>query len=71
MGILKYINIKAPKSMNDLRIEHLQALTNPKFTTGELDLNDIIEFLSVLTSGTVNELKKVNISELKIFTFIV
>lgn len=65
MGILKYINIKAPKSMNDLRIEHLTALTNPKFTTGELDLNDIIEFLSVLTSGTVNELKKVNISELK------
>ena len=65
MGILRYINIKAPKSMNDLRIEHLQALTNPKFTTGNLDLNDIIEFLSVLTSGTVNELKKVNISELK------
>ncbi len=65
MGILKYINIKAPKSMNDLRIEHLEALTNPKFTTGNLDLKDIIEFLSCLTSGTINELKKVNISELK------
>jgi hypothetical protein len=51
--------------MNDLRIEHLEALTNPKFTTWNLDLKDIIDFLSVLTSGTVNELKKVNISELK------
>lgn len=60
MGILKYISIKAPKSMNDLRIEHLTALTNPKFTTGNLDLKDIIDFLSVLTSGTVNELKKVD-----------
>lgn len=64
MGILKFINIKAPKTINDLRICHLDALTNEKFQTN-LSLENIIEFLSVITSGTKNELRKVNITELK------
>jgi len=64
MGILKFINIKAPKTINDLRICHLDALTNEKFQTN-LSLENIIEFLSVITSATKNELRKVNITELK------
>ena len=41
MAILKYINIKAPKSLNDLRIKHLKALTNEKYQKG-MDLGTII-----------------------------
>lgn len=65
MDTLKYIEIKAPKSLNDLRIQHLEALTNDKFKQNNLNLEDILKFLSIVTTATLNELKKVNLSELK------
>lgn len=65
MDTLKYIEIKAPKSLNDLRIQHLEALTNDKFKQNNLNLEDILKFISIVTTATLNELKKVNLSELK------
>ena len=64
MGILKYINIKAPKTLNDLRIKHLKALTNEKYQKS-MDLESIIEFIGLITSAKRSDLNKVNISELR------
>ena len=64
MGILKYINISAPKTLNDLRIKHLKALTNEKYQKA-MDLGTIIEFICLITGAKRNDLNKVNISELR------
>jgi hypothetical protein len=64
MAILKYINIKAPKTLNDLRIKHLKALTNEKYQKA-MDLGTIIEFICLITGAKRNDLNKVNISELR------
>lgn len=64
MGILKYINIKAPKTLNDLRIRHLKSLTDEKFQKA-MDLKTIIEFISLITEAKRSDLNKVNISELR------
>ena len=64
MGILKYINIKAPKTLNDLRIKHLKALTNEKYQKS-MDLESIIEFIGLITGTKRSDLNKVNISELR------
>lgn len=64
MAILKYINIKAPKTLNDLRIRHLKSLTDERFQKN-MDLKTIIEFISLITGAKRNDLNKVNISELR------
>ncbi len=64
MGILKYINIKAPKTLNDLRIKHLKALTDEKYQKS-MDLGTIIEFICLITGAKRSDLNKVNISELR------
>ena len=64
MAILKYINIKAPKSLNDLRIRHLKSLTDEKYQK-DMDLGTIIEFICLITGAKRNDLNKVNISELR------
>lgn len=61
----KYIEIKMPASADDLRIHHIDALTNKRFKKANLSLEDIIALLSIISSATQNELKKVNISELQ------
>lgn len=65
MTISKYIEIKAPASLKDLRIHHLQALTNTNYKIDKMKIEDIIEFLSLVTSGTKNELRKINLEDLK------
>ena len=64
MAILKYINIKAPKTLNDLRIKHLKALTDEKYQKA-MDLGTIIEFICLITGAKRSDLNKVNISELR------
>ena len=64
MAILKYISIKAPKTLNDLRIRHLKSLTDERFQKN-MDLKTIIEFISLITGAKRSDLNKVNISELR------
>jgi hypothetical protein len=64
MAILKYINIKAPKTLNDLRIRHLKSLTDEKYQKA-MDLGTIIEFICLITGAKRSDLNKVNISELR------
>ena len=64
MAILKYINIKAPKTLNDLRIKHLKALTDEKYQKA-MNLGTIIEFICLITGAKRSDLNKVNISELR------
>lgn len=59
MAILKYINIKAPKTLNDLRIRHLKSLTDEKFQN-DMSHDTIIEFISLITGADKEDLKKVN-----------
>lgn len=65
MSTLKYIEIKAPKSIKDLRIKHLKALTNTNYNIKKMSIEDIIEFLSIVTSAKKSELRKINIEDLK------
>ena len=59
MAILKYINIKAPKTLNDLRIRHLKSLTDERFQN-DMTHDTIIEFISLITGADKEDLKKVN-----------
>lgn len=61
----KFIEIKAPASLSDLRIHHLKALTNTNYKIDQMKIEDIIEFLSLVTSATKNELRKINLQDLK------
>jgi hypothetical protein len=63
---LKYINIKAPKSIEDLRIRHLEALTTTKYNLNNMNIQDIVKFLTHVTNATENELKKVMLNDLKV-----
>ena len=50
MAILKYINIKAPKTLNDLRIKHLKSLTDERFQN-DMSLDTIIDFIHAITDS--------------------
>jgi hypothetical protein len=65
MTTSKYIEIKVPKTLGDLRIEHLKALQFSNEKLGKMKMQDIIEFLSLVTSATKNELRKINLEDLK------
>jgi uncharacterized protein len=67
MAILKYINIKAPKTLNDLRINHLKALTDEKYQKA-MDLGTIIEFICLITGAKRSDLNKVISRSLETFT---
>jgi hypothetical protein len=68
MDISKYINIKAPKTINDLRIKHLSALTNPKFQK-DLTLELMIDFVSIITDSNRTDLRNVYTDKVKeVFT---
>lgn len=64
MNTSKYIKIKAPKSINDLRIKHLEFLKDEKYHKNT-DTLTFIEFISKFTNTDINELKKVNLIKLK------
>jgi len=61
----KFIEIKAPASLKDLRIHNLKALTYPQYNINKMKIEDIIEFLSLVTSATKNELRKIKLEDLK------
>ena len=61
----KFINVKAPKRVGDLRIQHLKALEFSNGKIGKMKIDHIIEFLSLVTSATKNELKQINLEDLK------
>ena len=61
----KYIDIKVPKTVGDLRIQHLKALDFSNGKIGKMKIENIIEFLSLVTSATKNELKQINLEDLK------
>ena len=63
MGILKYISIKAPKTLNDLRIRHLKSLTDERFQN-EMSLDTIIDFIHAITDSDKEDLRKVNKNDL-------
>ena len=63
MAILKYINIKAPKTLNDLRIKHLKSLTDERFQN-EMSLDTIIDFIHAITDSDKEDLRKVNKNDL-------
>lgn len=65
MTTSKFIEIKAPASLTDLRIHNLKALTNNNYKIDKMKVENIIEFLSLLTSATKNELRKINLDDLK------
>jgi hypothetical protein len=68
MDTSKYINIKAPKTINDLRIKHLSALTNPKFQK-DLTLELMIDFVSIITDANKTDLRNVYANKIKeVFT---
>lgn len=65
MTTSKFIEIKAPASLTDLRIHNLKALTNNNYKIDKMKVENIIEFLSLVTSATKNELKQINLEDLK------
>jgi hypothetical protein len=68
MDISKYINIKAPKTINDLRIKHLNALTDPKFQN-DLNLELMIDFVASITNAKRSDLRNVYSDKIKeVFT---
>ena len=54
----KTIDIKLPKTINDLRIKHLKALTDSSFKDQDLDLNGIIKFLANFSLVSVAQLRR-------------
>jgi hypothetical protein len=64
MGTSKYIKVSAPKTINDLRIRHVEVLTNPKFQKS-FDIELMIEFVSLITGAKLSDLRKAYISNIE------
>lgn len=55
---IKTIDIPLPATIDDLRIRHLKALTDPSFNAEDMNLNALVKFIANMTLLTVNEVMR-------------
>ena len=62
---IKTKEIKLPKSINDLRIRHIAALTDESFKPDNITLNSMCIFVSNVTLININEVRRFDLDDLK------
>ena len=60
---MKTKQLRLPKTVNDLRIKHFKALTDPSYE-GEMTLEDIAQFMADFTGEHINDIRQIDANDL-------
>ena len=64
------MKIKVPKTINDLRIKHIDILNDEKYRGEDIDLDTIVNFVAGITGERLEKIKQVDKEDLyKIFFY--
>ena len=58
------MKIKVPKTINDLRIRHIDILNDEKYRAEDLDLDTIVNFVAGITGEPLDKLYQVDFKDL-------